>query len=688
MHYVRPVFVISQSMPFSKRLLLIALCTLGLKTHAEPGLVEEVQVTAERQARSTHETASAVSVVDEDHIKASEPVVIVDLLRGIPGVFVQQTTPGQGIPIIRGLKGSEVLHLVDGVRINNALFRNAPNQYVALVDPAQLEQVEILRGAASTYYGGDAMGGVLNMITRKPEAGAPEQHRLSMSMDSASLLRQMQWQSQWSTPELGILAGISSNTLGDRQAGDERIKGSAYESHAANLALNWQQDEHEWFLNLQHLNQPATARVDEIVTGFGQQEPDSELYLFEPNRRNFFHLRHQGQANLPWADNWSAFIAWQEIIDDRRSIATGSSRERQEANKSRMWSAGLQADKYRGESHISYGLDLTADKIHSSRWQHEIGETENSVLQSRFPDGSTMNSVAAFMHWDHDRDNWRLASGLRYSAYRIDLAAADRGVAALLTPDDLTASASLLYRFSPTLNITANLGRGFRPPNIFDLGTLGERSGNRYNIASDELGPETVITSDFGLKYQQQNLRLELVAWHSDYRDKISSMATGDITEDGRTVVQSRNLNSVELVGLESGFRWLHDDNNFYGSLNWTHGDERDNNGNEQAADRIPPLNGQLGWQRLWHNGIESDVFIRFANKQDRLSNRDIRDPRINPEGTPAWATLNLRLSREFSTSFRARLKLANLSDEQYREHGSGIDAPGRNISISLEALF
>jgi outer membrane cobalamin receptor len=134
----------------------------------EPVLLEEIQVTATREPRTPFEIPTAVTIIGPKEIERLSPQVLPDLLRGEVGTFVQETTPGQAIPIIRGLKGSEVLHLVDGMRLNNAFFRNAPNQYVALVDAYNVERVEVLRGPASTLYGSDAMGGVVQIITPVP----------------------------------------------------------------------------------------------------------------------------------------------------------------------------------------------------------------------------------------------------------------------------------------------------------------------------------------------------------------------------------------------------------------------------------------------------------------------------------------------------------------------------------------
>ena len=132
------------------------------------GEIEEITITTTRDERSASEVPAAVSVIDRDQLDAKAGRISPDLLRGEPGIFVQQTTPGQGTPIVRGLIGSSVLTLVDGMRLNNAIFRPSPNQYFALVDPYEVERIEIVRGTGSTLYGSDAMGGVINVLTPTP----------------------------------------------------------------------------------------------------------------------------------------------------------------------------------------------------------------------------------------------------------------------------------------------------------------------------------------------------------------------------------------------------------------------------------------------------------------------------------------------------------------------------------------
>ena len=132
---------------------------------------EHVQVTATRRAEDEFDVSAATNIVGQSDIEEQNPDVLAEVLRGLPGLWFQQTTPGQGIPIIRGLKGSQVLHLVDGMRLNNAFFRDAPNQYLGLVDPLLSRSVEVVRGASGSLYGSDAMGGVVNIITSSLPVG-------------------------------------------------------------------------------------------------------------------------------------------------------------------------------------------------------------------------------------------------------------------------------------------------------------------------------------------------------------------------------------------------------------------------------------------------------------------------------------------------------------------------------------
>ncbi|NNF66271.1 MAG: TonB-dependent receptor, partial [Gammaproteobacteria bacterium] len=323
------------------------------------------------------------------------------------------------------------------------------------------------------------------------------------------------------------------------------------------------------------------------------------------------------------------------------------------------------------------------------RQQTDIISRETRAATSRFPDGSTMDSLAVYLHDEfHLGDRLTLDLGGRLTRVDVDLPVADRDIGASLTVNDLTGNVGALYDLSAGMKVVANLGRGFRAPNIFDLGTLGVRPGNRFNIGNPDLMPEEVITADLGLKFAGRNFIGEAMFWNADYRDKITSVLTGAIDDEGRSIVQSRNAATVDLWGFEVGGRLqLNGDQlELSGSLNYTRGDETD--GTSQPADRVPPLNGRIGvlYRRDADRWLE--VFTTFAAKQDRLSDRDVDDPRINPAGTAGWAALNLVAGWNLNHSWNLNLRVGNLLDKRYREHGSGIDAPGRDLGITIRKVF
>ncbi len=148
-----------------RRLLLILLASACLPAVAEDA-IDEIQVTATRRPVRVNEVPSALTSIQANSVQANK--LVTDALSAEPGVFLQQTTPGQGAVIIRGLKGSAILHLVDGVRLNNAIFRSAPTQYFALVPPGAVERIEVVRGSPTSLYGSDAVGGVVQLVTRVP----------------------------------------------------------------------------------------------------------------------------------------------------------------------------------------------------------------------------------------------------------------------------------------------------------------------------------------------------------------------------------------------------------------------------------------------------------------------------------------------------------------------------------------
>ncbi|HOV58456.1 MAG TPA: TonB-dependent receptor [Rhodanobacteraceae bacterium] len=650
-----------------------------------------VQVTATRAAVAARDVPRAIDVVDASAARSAGALTLADLLRGRPGIAVQATTPGQATPIVRGLKGSEVLHVVDGFRLNNAIFRNAPNQYFALVDAQSLDRLEVVRGPGSTLYGSDAMGGVVQALT--PEyryTGTPWQAEGGARWQFASgdLSRLAHAEAAAGREGLSLAGSVTRQDVGTRRLGEgARLHPSAFDARAAQAKLLWSPHaDAELVLSAQYLIQPSTPRVDELVPGYGQVQPTSAEFYFEPNRRRFLQVKYRLERTTAWYDRAEFQLGRQLIDDDRRTRDFGSSQRDLERNRDRLDGATASFQREAGAHRLAYGIDLYRDRVDSTRERLNLSSGVLTPRAARFPDGARMRSDGL---WLSDAltlaPRWQLDAALRYDRVVTELPPNAQGVGVRLAPRDLSGSLALGFHARDDLRLVGSLARGFRAPNVFDLGVFGDRPGNRYAVPNADLRPETVVTADVGVKLDREGWRGEAFLWRSRYRDKITAVDTGEVTPSGRLVVQNRNLASLDLWGVEAGLSWRFGaGSEAYGVLNLTRGSERDG-ATHYAADRIPPLNGRMGLRWRPRTNLRLEGYAAYAARQDRLSPRDAIDPRINPAGTPGWSTLNASAAWDFRRDATLTLRLDNLADRRYREHGSGADEVGRSATVALD---
>ncbi len=658
--------------------------------------ISEVTVTAMREPRRVFNVSQDVTVMDQSEIARYSSSVLSDLLRGREGVYVQQTTPGQATPIIRGLIGSSVLTLVDGMRLNNAFFRPSPTQYLALVDPNIIDRLEIVRGPGSTLYGSDALGGVLNLMTHVPRFESDRwstNGKVLAQFGSADLSGGGRMAVEGGKRGIGFSAGMTYRNIGDLRGGGAigSQDPSDYSSYAADGTMFIERDRQDFFLNVQYLRQPKTPRYDEVTTGFGQLRPSSSLFLFEPNDRLFVHGRYRLYRPLPFVDRVEIHASYQQINDDRRTQDFGATIEQRERNRSDLIGFTTQGTtEWPRFVTLTYGTEMYLDTIQSNRLGTDSVTGTTRRLQSRFAAGSSVNTWAAYAQGEwHLHPRLTAIAGGRVSYFEVDIPQADRPVGSdlrLVTP---TGNLGLIFHLNDTLNLVSNIGRGFRVPNVFDLSTLGDRPGNRFNLPNPSLGPEQIYSADVGVKVASSRLTGEAFLFYSFIPDKIETQPTGGTTASGRQLVQNVNANRVTIFGFEAGGRYrLTDQWDILASVTLTKGEEEFADGQTAPASLIPPVNGLVGSLYRLSPDLWVESFLRATMRQDRLSERDSSDPRINPEGTPGWITANVRAGWQINKTFHIRAACENLFNQPYREHGSGISAPGRNFIATLQARF
>jgi len=353
--------------------------------------LDQIQVTATRREEGVLEVPMGITVVDAEDIVRQAPQTVADLFHGEPGTYVQQTTPGQGVVIIRGLKGSEVLHIVDGFRLNNALFRNAPNQYIALVDPMNLDRVEAVRGPMSTLYGSDAMGGVLQFLTPEPRyAGSEWQSdgQIRTRYSSADESTHSRVAFQGGREGFGIAGGISYQDVGTlRVGGGDELPFTGFTQRGGDLKVLFAPGNgHELMVSGQFSEQPNTPRHDALVPGFGQEQAESAESFFKPQERRFGRVRYRYTEATPISDSIEIHVGQQEIVDDRTTRDTGSPNREIEQNSSTLRGFTGQFAKRMGDAHyLTYGWEYYQDEVNSCRKRFNIDTGVTSARPARFP---------------------------------------------------------------------------------------------------------------------------------------------------------------------------------------------------------------------------------------------------------------------------------------------------------------
>ncbi len=654
--------------------------------------LDEILVTATRRTVSIAEISSGLTLVEG--AAARDQKLVTDALDIEVGVYLQQTTPGQGAPIIRGLKGSSILHLVDGMRLNNAIFRSAPTQYFALVPTAAVERIEVLRGTPASLYGSDAVGGVVQLVTRVPrfESARPEYRgELYAAYDTAELGRLLSGTIDVGNQRMATSFSADLLETGDRRTGSgERIGPSGYESRAARWVLAGRPaDDRSWLVDAHYLEQPETPRVDELVPGFGQAEPSSSEFFFRPNRRVFVHGRY-GHEDGAFGLDWNVDLAWQRIDDDRVSRDFEATDRRFESNRSDLYGFIVSGSRVKDSGSWVAGIEAYLDEVSSARSEQNILDGETTELAPRFPDGSRIERVDFFGNTEQYVSARNILSGgLRASHEDVSLPETSVSIAASVSVTDLSGDVGWIFNANDSWQIVANAGFGFRAPNVFDLGTLGDRPGNRFNIPNPDLDSERVVQFDAGVRYTGDRAHFELMLYTLDYTDRITSVTTGDVTPEGRDIVRSVNAADSTVRGFEGGTSFdLSDTMSLEAVLNYTWSEARVTGSPTEPGDRIPPLSGRLNFSYDAGGDFRLDAWLRFAGEQERLSSRDVRDIRIDPNGTSGWGIVGARGSWDVTGGWQFTLGIENGFDKHYRVHGSGMDAPGRNIRVGVRKTW
>ncbi len=747
-----PVEIEISAIGYKSKTLFLENMAAELQITLEPMVIqgEELFVEAGRlsaiESESRPIAARSLTVEDfENSVRTSAP----ELLRAQPGVFVQQTSVGQGSVYVRGRAGRDVLYIFNGFRLNPGFVRSGQNQYFGSIDPFSISEIDIYRGPVSLYFGSDALsGGVHIKPILKPYSSTPN--------NGGRLLTQGNFGGTAEKTVNGQIFRRSKNyslfingTFRDfdkyrmpKASDDERLfplsnelnnadykflslQGSGRFRLTPNLNLTWVSF---------HSSLPEAPRFDRMILGYSIESdpppdrprngffsntapllfsahsfsmrinPSNRVFSTAVIKAGFHHLRDD-RLSIPFAENDAPQFSANP--KERKSSFSLSDERRTDNNRSNQW---LMSADFKSivddEVILNWGADFNFERISSIK---RINETESGL--PRFPDGSEILGGGLFSHANFTMsDRMALEGGLRFSLNRVFVPFEGIETARGYDPitqtfTQFTGSAGMRYNLTQSWDFTGNISTGFRAPNIADLSELGIRRSNQFQTANSDLEPEETLNMDVGVHHKSESFTLTTHLFWLHYFDKIDRVLTGNIVnrsgavieEDGEPggdsgefiEVQSANIGTMDLLGVELDANITLQKALKTGfTFSYTWGETDQTGGERVPVDRIPPANGIffIDFQVLKNFTFRPQ--IRYAFPHRRISPEEIRDNRVSEDGTDGFTNLQLVSAWQGSRSLEVRFIADNLLNQQYREHASSLDGLARNMTVSVKYSF
>lgn len=706
--------------------------------------LDEVIIYSSKFAERKKNIVQKIDILTSKQIAQTNAQNTGDLLVNTGNVFVQKSQQGGSSPVIRGFEASRVLLVIDGIRMNNAIYRSGHLQNIITVDQNMLEQVEVLYGPASTLFGSDALGGVVHLKTKSPKLSTTGKTLWKgaafVRYSSANKENSAHIDVSMGGKKIGWLQSYNYSDFDDLRMGDnypsaypdfgrrsqyittingidsiinnsdDRIqKFSGYSQWDITQKFIYNQSEkisHQ--LNLQYSTSsdvPRYDRLQDIRNGrlrwaewyYGPQDRQLASYEFNISTNGFFN-------------NIRSLLAYQHIEESRHQREYRRyDRLDNRFEKLNVYSINLDARRIWANDELTVGLDGQFNDVTSTAFRKSLLTGETSPIDTRYPDGkNNMNYYGVYAQHIHKFMEGKLVlnDGLRLQAVTLHSQIKDNSFFAFpftqIESENLalTGNLGLIYMPDRNLRVNAGFSSGFRAPNIDDASKIFESNSASRQLIVPNPGIDPEYTYNIDLGFTQtiaEKLRFEVTGFHTWFRNAItlspfqldghdSVLYNGSLVQ----VYASQNVNKATLYGFNAAFTFDVNMLRFYSSINYTYGRLKNQNKTQVPLDHIPPVFGKTS---LAYNApkFQAEIYSLYngwKRIKDYNPSGEDNAQYATPDGTPSWFTMNLKTSVSLSKYLTLQAGIENILDRNYRYFASGFSAPGRNVIIALRATF
>jgi hemoglobin/transferrin/lactoferrin receptor protein len=572
--------------------------------------LDEVVISASNFAEKKKNIAQKIDVITAKTIAQINAQNTGDLLINTGKIFVQKSQQGGSSPVLRGFEASRVLLVIDGVRMNNAIYRSGHLQNVMTSDQNSLSRVEVMYGPSSTIYGSDALGGIVQLITKSPILSADKKFLTSgtaftryssvnnektLHADASLGGKKFAWFQSYNYSDFDDMK-MGSNYLsrypnfGRRSTyvgkingadtvltnGDDRVqKFSGFKQWDIIQKFLFKQNDHiSHTLNFQLSNSTDVPRYDRLqdVKNFGGSIGTTLRFAewyYGPQQR-IMAAYELNATKTGFLDALKANINYQLIEESRQTREYRRyDRFESQVEKVKVFGITISARKNIGNHELTFGTDAQLNDVKSTAGITNLITGAVSKLATRYPDGKNrMNNYGIFAQHLYKFKNKKLVlnDGIRFQYISLQSNILDNSFFNL--PDTavrqnsfaVTGNIGIVYTPLKHTSIKASVSSGFRAPNIDDLSKIFESStaAKQVIVPNADIKPE--YTYNFDLTINQRiadRVTIELTGFYTLFRNAILKApfklnGQDSIIFNGvkSQVLASQNVNKANLHGF------------------------------------------------------------------------------------------------------------------------------------------
>ncbi|MCK5168523.1 MAG: TonB-dependent receptor, partial [Bacteroidales bacterium] len=702
--------------------------------------IDEVVVSANQWEQQKSEVPNKILTISSREIQFNNPQSSADLIGSSDKVFVQKSQMGGGSPMIRGFAANRILLVVDGVRMNNAIYRSGNLQNVISLDVNAIENSEIILGPGSVIYGSDAIGGVIDFHTKKPMLSTSESVFISsnalLRYSSANFEKTAHTDFNIGFPKIAFLTSFTFSDYDDLLMGSinnndyirteyvDVINGidtilqnnnknlqkfSAYNQFNLLQKIRYKPSSHtnaEYAFHYSKLSD--VPRYDRLIQYSGDDLKYGEWY-YGPQLWMMHTLNVNYSKPNKLFDNSKLTLAYQDYEESRHDRKYRSEDLRERTENVYAYSLNLDFDKnLKRDNQLFYGVEAVYNSVNSMAQNKNVITGEILPESTRYPDGvNNYTTLAAYLSYKENfSEKFTTITGLRFNY--VSLYSTLEDTTFFNFPYDdisvnnsaLNGSIGFVYKPIKSWQINLNLSSGFHAPNIDDMAKIFDSEPGNVVVPNENLKPEYAYNVDLGISKNLEDFASISITGFYTFLN--NALVRRDYTFNGQDSIIYDGEMSKVLAIVNADKACVYGFNaalniklplklNLKSIINYTYGEDQDG----LPLRHVAPL---FGSTRISYTNKDLKASV-FANYNRRIEYEDLApseqdkpymyasDTNGNPY-SPAWWTLNFMSSYDFKNLATINLGVENILDNRYRPYSSGIVAPGRNYIIGLRVYF